>query len=155
MHRTRVEMLDESNRKRPAPVEPTDGLDHSKRQRIAVEASSRPLIIPPLPSGPVSWRQLYTLNPEGSTVNFDVQAFKEPERLLGILLPVLQSVDAMKLDQAINVREPSSLLVAPIRRRVMEVRRSCLVRRQVTCMRIDHMHPCLPLLTNNSLGCSL
>lgn len=53
----------------------------------------------------MSWRQLYTLNPEGSTVNFDVQAFRDPEQLLRILVPVLQSVQAEKLDHAINVRD--------------------------------------------------
>jgi symplekin len=105
MHRTRIEIFDESNRKRPAPSEPTDGLDQAKRQRVVVEAPRSALAVPPLPAGDVSWRQLYTLNPEGSTVNFDVQAFKDPEQLLRIVVPVLQSVDAQKLDHAINVRE--------------------------------------------------
>jgi symplekin len=108
IHRTRLDIFDESNRKRPAPVEPTDGLDQAKRQRIAAEAPVRAQsahTIPPLPAGDVSWRQLYTLNPEGSTVNFDVQAFKDPEQLLRIVVPVLQSVDAQKLEHAISVRE--------------------------------------------------
>jgi symplekin len=106
MHRTRIEIFDESNRKRPAPSEPTDGLDQAKRQRVVAEAPNRAHSVPPLPAGDVSWRQLYTLNPEGSTVNFDVQAFKDPEQLLRIVVPVLQSVDAQKLDHAINVRDP-------------------------------------------------
>lgn len=105
MHRTRIEVFDESNRKRPAPTEPTDGLDQAKRQRVVAETATSTQSIPPLPAGDVSWRQLYTLNPEGSTVNFDVQAFKDPEQLLRIVVPVLQSVDAQKLDHAINVRE--------------------------------------------------
>jgi symplekin len=105
MHRTRIEIFDESNRKRPAPSEPTDGLDQAKRQRVVVEAPKSALAVPPLPAGDISWRQLYTLNPEGSTVNFDVQAFKDPEQLLRIVVPVLQHVDAQKLDHAINVRE--------------------------------------------------
>ncbi|KAF1840602.1 uncharacterized protein K460DRAFT_371808 [Cucurbitaria berberidis CBS 394.84] len=105
MHRMRIDVFDESNRKRPAPSEPIDGLDPAKRQRLGAEAPSRtpPVAAPPLPPGPVSWRQLYTLNPEGSTVNFDVQAFKDPEQLLRILVPVLQSVDGTKLDQAISI----------------------------------------------------
>jgi symplekin len=107
MHRMRIEVFDESNRKRPAPSEPTDGLDQAKRQRVVAEAPNRAHAIPPLPAGDVSWRQLYTLNPEGSTVNFDVQAFKDPEQLLRIVVPVLQSVDTQKLDHAINVRESS------------------------------------------------
>lgn len=108
MHRMRVEMVDEVNRKRPAPSEPTDGLDQAKRQRVAAGAPSAvtqdPVpTAPPLPAGPVSWRQLFTLNPEGSTVNFDVQAFRDPDQLVRILVPVLQSVDQVKLGHALNV----------------------------------------------------
>jgi symplekin len=114
MHRTRIELLDESSRKRSAPVEPTDGLDPAKRQRVVAEAPIRAQSMTPLPSGQVSWRQLYTLDPEGSSsVNFDVQAFKDPEQLLRIVVPVLQSVDAQKLDHAINVREYALRLVEP------------------------------------------
>jgi symplekin len=103
MHRTRVEVFDESNRKRPAPSEPTDGLDQAKRQRLAAEPPSRTPSVQPLPPGEVSWRQLYTLNAEGSTANFDVQNFRDPEQLLRIVVPVLQSVNPQKLEQAINV----------------------------------------------------
>ncbi|KAF1942610.1 hypothetical protein EJ02DRAFT_375338 [Clathrospora elynae] len=102
MHRTRVEVFDQSNRKRPAPTEPTDGLDQAKRQRLAAEPPSRTPSVQPLPPGDVSWKQLYTLNSEGTTANFDVQAFKDPEQLLRIVVPVLQSVNAAKLEQAIN-----------------------------------------------------
>lgn len=105
----RIEMVDDANRKRPAPTEPTDGLDPAKRQRVAAGAPTAvtPDTVPsapPLPPGPVSWRQLFTLNPEGSTVNFDVQAFRDPEQLVRILVPVLQSVDQVKLGHAMNVR---------------------------------------------------
>lgn len=109
----RVEMIDEVNRKRAAPSEPTDGLDHAKRQRVAAAApnavaqDSMP-VAPPLPPGPISHRQLYTLNPEGSTVNFDVQAFRDPEMLVRILVPVLQSVDQVKLGHAMNVCQLAS-----------------------------------------------
>ncbi|KAH6638005.1 hypothetical protein C7974DRAFT_422942 [Boeremia exigua] len=108
MHRMRIEMVDEVNRKRPAPSEPTDGLDQAKRQRVATGAppavAPEPLpTAPPLPPGPVSWRQLFTLNPAGSTVNFDVQAFRDPEQLVRILVPVLQSVDNVKLGHALNI----------------------------------------------------
>lgn len=99
----RVEVFEESNRKRPAPTDATDGLDQIKRQRVAAQSAAPPSV-QPLPPGDVSWKQLFTLNPEGSTVNFDVQAFKDPEQLLRIVVPVLQSVDAQKLDHAINVR---------------------------------------------------
>ncbi|EUC44279.1 hypothetical protein COCMIDRAFT_98561 [Bipolaris oryzae ATCC 44560] len=102
MHRARVEFFEESNRKRPAPAEPTDGLDHAKRQRLVAEPPSRTPSVQPLPPGPISWRQLYTLNSEGSTANFDVQNFKDPEQLVRIVVPVLQSVNPQKLEQAIS-----------------------------------------------------
>lgn len=103
MHRKRVEVFDEANRKRPAPSEPTDGLDQAKRQRLVAEPPSRTPSVQPLPPGEVSWRQLYTLNAEGSTANFDVQNFRDPEQLLRIVVPVLQSVNPQKLEQAISV----------------------------------------------------
>jgi hypothetical protein len=45
------------------------------------------------------------LNPDGNTANFDVQAFKDPEQLLRILVPVLQSIDETRLGNSINVRD--------------------------------------------------
>lgn len=118
MHRMRVELIDDVNRKRPAPSEPTDGLDQAKRQRVAASAptavTTDPMpTAPPLPPGPVSWRQLFTLNPEGSTVNFDVQAFRDPEQLVQILVPVLRSVDQVKLGHALNVRHYNSSSYQP------------------------------------------
>ncbi|KAF2799413.1 hypothetical protein K505DRAFT_294742 [Melanomma pulvis-pyrius CBS 109.77] len=105
MHRMRLDVFDESNRKRPAPAEPTDGLDTAKRQRLGAPVPNlapTALSAPPLPLGPVSFRQLFTLNPDGNTANFDVQAFKDPEQLLRILVPVLQSIDETKLGNSIN-----------------------------------------------------
>ncbi|KAF2742608.1 hypothetical protein M011DRAFT_472068 [Sporormia fimetaria CBS 119925] len=117
MHRMRLEAFDDSSRKRPAPVEPTDGLDAAKRQRlgatvpniapappsntVAVPAPAE-APIPPLPPGPVSFRELYTLNPDASTANFDVQIFQDPNQLIRILIPVLASVDERKLTTATN-----------------------------------------------------
>lgn len=104
----RLDVFDESNRKRPAPAEPTDGLDAAKRQRLGAPVPNlapTAFSAPPLPPGPVSFRQLFTLNPDGNTANFDVQAFKDPEQLLRILVPVLQSIDETKLGNSINVRD--------------------------------------------------
>ena len=111
------DIFNENNRKRPAPVEPTDGLDPSKRQRLAAQPQATgpglapngipagPPPVAPLPPGPVSYRQLYTLNAEGNAAAFDVQMFQDPEQLLRILVPVLQSIDDAKLGYAINVRD--------------------------------------------------
>ncbi|KAF2187032.1 hypothetical protein K469DRAFT_705582 [Zopfia rhizophila CBS 207.26] len=103
MHRMRLDVFDESNRKRPAPVEPTDGLDPAKRQRLGANIPSAPPSVPPLPPGPVSFRELFTLSPDGNTANFDVQVFRDPEQLLRIIVPILQSIDETKLGNAINI----------------------------------------------------
>ncbi|KAF2707942.1 hypothetical protein K504DRAFT_383494 [Pleomassaria siparia CBS 279.74] len=105
IHRMRIDVLDESNRKRPAPTETTDNLDAAKRQRLdAPVPIMAPAVqaVPALPPGPVSFRQLFTLNPDGNTANFDVQAFQDPEQLLRILVPVLQSIDETRLGSSIN-----------------------------------------------------
>ena len=105
MHRMRLDVFDESNRKRPPPVEPTDGLDAVKRQRLgATVPVATPRSYPPLPPGPVSFRQLYTLDPPENTANFDVQVFQDHTQLLRILIPVLRSINEKKLGDAIDVR---------------------------------------------------
>jgi symplekin len=129
----RVEMIDDINRKRPAPSEPTDGLDQAKRQRVAAGAPTAVTqdtmpVAPPLPPGPVSWRQLFTLNPEGSTVNFDVQAFRDPEQLVRILVPVLQSVDHVKLGHAMNVSHPVFSLCQVLPSTCISSMRGCKLR---------------------------
>ena len=63
LQQMRSDLLDES-RKRPAISEPTDGLDNAKRQRLDAEVSETPppaCTYPPLPSGPITLAQLYTL----------------------------------------------------------------------------------------------
>ena len=96
----RVDILDaETNRKRPAPVEPTDGLDPAKRQRLGAVPAQQPLVAPPLPPGPVSFAQLFTLAPPGSSNSFDVSAIPA-DMVLTILVPLLQSIDQQKLEQA-------------------------------------------------------
>lgn len=110
IHRMRLDVFDESNRKRPAPAEPTDGLDSAKRQRLgATVPNNATASVPALPPGPVSYRQLFTLDPNGDTAGLDVQIFRDPEQLQRILVPVLQSIDETKLANAINVCDaPSS-----------------------------------------------
>lgn len=99
-------MFDEGSRKRPAPVEPTDGLDPAKRQRLGAEVNGAvdPAVpFPPLPPGPVSWAQLFTLTKDEGSKNFDVQAL--PVDLVNrILPPLLQAMDPQKMNNALNVR---------------------------------------------------
>lgn len=102
MHRTRLDVFDETSRKRPAPSEPTDGLDAAKRQRLGAEVPGSTSPLAALPPGPVSFRQLYTLDPDPSIANFDVQVFQDQDTLLRILIPILQSIDETQLGNAIN-----------------------------------------------------
>ena len=105
MHRMRQDAFDESNRKRPAPSEPSDGLDPAKRQRLGAEAlSDPPSSIPPLPPGPTSFAQLFTLTGDEGAKNFDVQAIPS-ELVVKILVPMLMRIDKGQMDNAINVRE--------------------------------------------------
>ncbi|KAF1996256.1 hypothetical protein P154DRAFT_525691 [Amniculicola lignicola CBS 123094] len=105
MHRMRIDVLDESNRKRPAPVEQTDGTDPAKRQRLGPQTVPTPPTppIPALPAGPVSYRELFTLSTDANTALFDVKMFQDPEQLLRIVVPVLHSIDEAKLTNAINI----------------------------------------------------
>lgn len=104
LQQQRVEFLDPNSRKRPAPVEPNDGLDQNKRQRLGADVpntSTQPQV-PPLPSGPVSVAQLFTLTHEESRKSFDVQAI--PVELVSrIVVPLLASIDTTQLNSAIAV----------------------------------------------------
>ena len=99
LNQTRQEIFDEGARKRPAPSEPTDGLDNAKRARLGAESGSRQKI-PPLPPGPTSVAQLFTLSSEEGLTSFDV-AQLPIELVVRITLPVLQRIDQRLLDEAI------------------------------------------------------
>lgn len=106
LHHARVAMFDDTNRKRPAPVEPTDGLDQAKRQRLGAEVTDAPSqaqeVLPPPGSRTYAW--LFNRNPQESSVNFDVKAIT-PEIVANIVLPLLIYVEKGKFDHAINVRD--------------------------------------------------
>lgn len=96
------EAFEETSRKRPAPSEPTDGLSESKRQRL--DAQVQPINTfeaPPLPPGPISYAQLFTLTQEQGLKGFDVNVI--PLNILqSIVVPLLASIDKTRMDQAIN-----------------------------------------------------
>ncbi|KAL8872737.1 MAG: hypothetical protein Q9174_001676 [Haloplaca sp. 1 TL-2023] len=97
---TRFELLDEGSRKRGLPSEPTDGLDNAKRMRLGAEISDRPPP-PPLPPGPVSHAQLFTLTGDRGLSSFDVTQL--PVDLVArITLPILHHIDQSTLDAAIG-----------------------------------------------------
>ncbi|KAI9702060.1 MAG: hypothetical protein M1836_001404 [Candelina mexicana] len=101
---SRTDIFDEGSRKRAAPSEPTDGLDNAKRARLGADVSTTPQFnpsMPPLPPGPTSVAQLYTLTSDQGLATFDVQQL--PIDLVArITIPILHRVDQGSLDQAIN-----------------------------------------------------
>ncbi|EON64294.1 hypothetical protein W97_03525 [Coniosporium apollinis CBS 100218] len=106
LHHARVAMFDDNNRKRPAPVEPTDGLDQAKRQRLGAEVTDAPSqaqeVLPPPGSRTYAW--LFNRNPQEASANFDVKAIT-PEIVANIVLPLLIYADKAKFDHAINATQ--------------------------------------------------
>ena len=102
LQQMRQELDGGGNRKRAAPAEPTDGLDNAKRQRLgAVPTSNQPGTYPPLPSGPVSVAQLFTLTQDMGAKSFDVQQLPI-DLVVRILVPIIGAIDKTKLDNAVN-----------------------------------------------------
>ena len=102
LQQARAEIFDES-RKRSAPVEPTDGLDNAKRQRLDANLSTP---TPPMnqigkPPGPMTLAQIFTLTQDPTMIK-DVSQTAKPA-LDRIIEPLLRNVDRQKLDIAINV----------------------------------------------------
>ena len=93
-------MFDESSRKRSLPTEPTDGLDNAKRARLGAEVQSRPQP-PPLPPGPTSIAQLFTLTTDADLTRFDVTQLPI-DLIVRITLPVLHGIPHPQLEGAIN-----------------------------------------------------
>jgi symplekin len=106
---SRMDIFDEGNRKRMLPSEPTDVLDPSKRARLGADFHGTPTPplrlppIPPLPIGPTSIAQLFTLTADEELRNFDVQQLPI-DLVVKITLPVLHRIDQRLLDEAVNVR---------------------------------------------------
>ena len=96
----RLEIFDEGRSKRPFPAEPTDGLDNAKRIRLGAEVPNRPQP-PPLPPGPSSVAQLFTLTPDPGLTSFDVTQLPI-DLVVKITLPVLQRIEQPHLEEAIN-----------------------------------------------------
>ncbi|CRG92164.1 mRNA cleavage and polyadenylation specificity factor complex subunit pta1 [Talaromyces islandicus] len=106
-----TEALDETTKKRALPSEPTDGLDNVKRAKLG--ADTPPLIkIPPLPPGPTSYAQLYTLTEDAGLSTFDVKQLP-PDLIVKIAVAVLGRVDSNALHQATEgIRSRYQSLVA-------------------------------------------
>ncbi|RAK74131.1 RNA-processing protein PTA1 [Aspergillus fijiensis CBS 313.89] len=97
---SRLETVDDATRKRGPPAEPTDGLDKTKRTKL--DAETPPLVkIPPLPPGPTSYSQLFTLTEDAEASRFDVKQLP-PDLLVNIVVPILARVDQSALTQSID-----------------------------------------------------
>ena len=99
---SRVDGLEEVTRKRAAPTEPTDGLDQSKRAKLRAGIPNPSLEIPPLPQGPISLAQLFTLTSDEGIASFDVQQLPA-ELIVKLISPVLSAVNEGLLNQAVEV----------------------------------------------------
>lgn len=105
---SKLEVTDDASRKRGLPVEPTDGLDNAKRARL--DALTPPLLnIPPLPPGPTSYDQLFTLTQDIGLSSFDVKQLP-PDLLVKITVPLLAQVNQSMLTQAVDVSGPREKL---------------------------------------------
>lgn len=101
---SKLEVTEDASRKRGLPAEPTDGLDKAKRARL--DAMTPPLLkIPPLPPGPTSYDQLFTLTQDIDLSSFDVQQLP-PDLLVKITVPLLAQVNQSMLTQAVDVSGP-------------------------------------------------
>ncbi|PYH99499.1 mRNA cleavage and polyadenylation specificity factor complex subunit [Aspergillus ellipticus CBS 707.79] len=97
---SRLEVVDEASRKRGLPLEPTDGLDHAKRAKLGAETP--PLVkVPPLPPGPTSYAQLFTLTEDAGLSAFDVKQLP-PDLLVKIVVPLLARVDQSMMNQSVE-----------------------------------------------------
>ena len=99
---SRVTLLEEASRKRPAPGEITNETDPSKRQRLDIAApTAKPTLDTHLQ--PISIAQLFTLTTDPSAQSFDVNLIPV-DIVKRILVPILQGVDPTRLQAAVNVR---------------------------------------------------
>lgn len=98
---SRLEATEDASRKRGLPAEPTDGLDNTKRARLDA-LTPPPLKIPPLPPGPTSYDQLFTLTQDIGLSSFDVKQLP-PDIVVKIAVPLLAQVNPSLLTQAVDV----------------------------------------------------
>jgi symplekin len=111
MHRlsqSRVAIIEESSRKRPAPSDLADVADPSKRQKVeggpapasAPIVATAPAVI--IPMQPNSISQLFTLSEDSNSQPFDVNLIPI-DIVKKIIVPVLGGIDPARLVAAVNV----------------------------------------------------
>lgn len=98
---SRLEVNDDTSRKRGLPTEPTDGLDNAKRARLDAQIPQL-LRIPSLPPGPLSYQQLFSITEDAGLSSFDVKQLPI-DLLVKIVIPLLARVDQSIMTQAVDV----------------------------------------------------
>lgn len=96
----RQELFEEGAARKRGPPEPTDGLDGVKRARLGAQVDGQPSI-PPLPPGPVSLAQMFTLTREEALKTFDVNLIPL-DLIVKITLSVYQRLNASQLESTLN-----------------------------------------------------
>lgn len=107
-HRLTEIFMPANELKRSAEDEPTDGLDDAKRRRIDEQTMDgttpplfRPMAYPPLPPGPLTYAQLFTLSNDPKAAGFHVEVI--PVHIVNQLIPpLLASIDVARLTHAIS-----------------------------------------------------
>ncbi|KAF2754240.1 hypothetical protein EJ05DRAFT_479766 [Pseudovirgaria hyperparasitica] len=115
MQRARIEYF-ESTRKRSAPVEPTNGVDQTKRQKLAPE-NTKPPEITPIPTT-MTYAQLFGITKDPIIKSFDVTAIPQ-DTVARITVPLLQAVDETMLQNALNLVRTKYLELGKSRQQAM------------------------------------
>ncbi|KAI9677901.1 MAG: hypothetical protein M1829_002398 [Trizodia sp. TS-e1964] len=98
---TRQDIFNEGSRKRGAPGEVTD-IDAAKRKRVGAGIlPASPLVIPPLPPGPTSIAQLFTVTTDQALRSFDVQQLPL-DMIVKLVFPVIHQLDKGLLDATLD-----------------------------------------------------
>lgn len=110
LQQTHVTVFNEASRKRPAPTEPTDGLNEAKRQRLGAQVPGSPQGPPPsasipsnqIPYIPIDQRsKLLALTDDPRIFNFNI--YQIPFHLIvQMIVAILHSTPQPAIDAAIN-----------------------------------------------------
>lgn len=138
----RVEMTDDSSRKRLAPTDMRGDTGFAKRPRFANGIEDGLDVSQFNPKLPLPLSQLFTLTVDESCKSFDVQAIPV-DVVVKILVPMLNSLESVQIDTAINVCPSSSLYWAigalRQRRRSLCTKRKRFLIKMLTLLSIANM----------------
>ncbi|TID17127.1 hypothetical protein E2P81_ATG09683 [Venturia nashicola] len=105
LQQVRKDIMEGSGLKRPAADEPTDGLDQNKRQRLGADIPQK-VAPPPLPPGPVSYAQLFSLTQDPTALNTNVTVIPMPLAARSLVNLLKYQVDNNQLKHAVDtIRE--------------------------------------------------